>query len=247
MEFLQKKIFYYAKLGFTSIKNCKRTGNKQGFMSVFFIPIVALIIAATIGLISLSLKIKKITQLQSSCITLNMQGQKRLGMLLTKLFALNKQVVFLHKSRKVIQAKLHIAKLLVQIQIIPILKQALNMVKTAQKVLVFKQKTLISQSYIVKQDNFYKFKKAFQKFKILKIKQNTFFTQALAITKKQIGNQAYVYKTAKQFIEKQKNQFSWSVPNDYNLGFKNIINNIWYRCTASLKQKGDQWISQLYY
>ena len=255
MVFLQKRFRYQAKFKPPPLKPNKNPvfefTNQKGFISLFLLPLITLMMTGIIGLASLSVGIKQITQAQSVCIKNNMKGQKELGLLLKKILNLNKKVLKLHKTRQALQKQLALAVGTGQIQLIPFLKKALSFVRKGQALLILKQKYILEQSRFVKIKTFKKIKKEFKSLPTSKLQEKSFFKKALALEKKKAGDSAYTYKPVPNFTEQQKSQFTWKMnpfyPLDTNwLNFKKK-KLFQYQCTASLTKKGKVWISHLYH
>ena len=255
MELLQKKLFYQAKFKSSLLVQSKKrfynSKNQKGFMSLLLLPLIALMATGIIGLASLSIGIKNITQAQSICIRNNIKGQKNLGNLLQKILNLNEKVLKLHKTRQALQTKLALAISTGQIKLIPTLKKSLSLIQKAQNLLIFKQKYILNQSQFVKEKSFTKFKKTVQQLPVSTMREKSFFKKALAIKKKKVGDKAYTYKPVSNFTEKQKIQFLWDMNPFYPLDiswleFKHK-KNFQYQCATSLTRKGNIWISHLYH
>ena len=250
LEFLPKRFFHQTKLKSFKLRESKNSG----FVTVFLLPVIALMMTAIIGFSLLSVGIKNITKAQSHCIITNLKGQKRLGLILKKILKLNKTILFIHNKRKIIEASITTASLLGFVHSIPFLKSSLNIVKQAQNLLMVKQKYLLSKSLLIKRNTFRKFKNQLKSMPLFHVKDNTFLKKALALKKEKIGDKAYTYKPVPDFINHQKIQFSWKMKSFFPLHKKiwqiakikpNALSN--YTCTSSLEKKGTQWISTLYY
>ena len=274
MDLLQKKLLYKTKLHSSSVNWIhKRLWNsftkflfnqkkkiyshrkkEKGFISILFLPFLTLIMIGFIGLSSLSVGIKNITKTQSYCIKTTLKGQKELGVLLTKILNLNTKVLFFHNTRLNLEKSMLAATALGLVGLIPLLKKSLDLTKKAQTSLIIKQKYLLTQSDFIKKKLLKSFKNQLKKLSVSNVKEKTFYKKALAVKEEKIGDKAYTYRPVADFINHQKIQFSWQMnpffPLDqhWKLFFqtKQKINSS-YKCTASLKQKGEIWISTLYH
>lgn len=227
---------------------------QSGFMSFLFLPFVALMMTGIIGFSFLSVGIKNITRSQSYCIRANLNGQKELGVLLTKLLSLNDKVLFFHTTRKTLEASLVTATALGMAGLIPSFKKKLEIVKQTQRTLMIKQNHLLAKSVLVKRTVFDKFKRQLKNLNIFDVQEETFYKKALAVRRKKKGDRAYIYKPVPDFVNHQKSRFFWKMnpffPLDENWQIllqtkqKNFSN---YSCTASLKKKGEKWTSILYH
>ena len=277
MAFLQKRFLYQTKLkpsllGYNKLfrrlrhfffkplesflqKPCSSNKNKlknqKGSISLLLLPLISLMMTGIIGLVSLSVGIKNITQAQSTCINRNLKGQKELGVLLEKILKLNEKVLQLHKTRQALQASLAGAIASGQLQLIASLKKTLSLVKKAQDLLRLKQKHILAQSQFVKAENFKELKKDFKDLPVSQLKEKVFYKPALALETRKEGDKTYTYKPVPNFTEQQKRQFSWKMNPFYpldtswlNFKRKKLFQ---YQCTASLTKKGEIWISHLYH
>ena len=255
MAFLQTKLFCPAKSQPASLKQNHfwfyKFKNQKGFMTLFLLPLITLMATGIMGLAALSVGIKNITQTQSICIKNNIKGQKELGILMGKILHLNKKALKLHQTRQTLKAKLALAIGTGQTHLISPLKKTLSLVQNGQKALMWKQKSILNQSQLVKEKTFQKLKRTFQKLPVSKVQEKSFFKKALALEKQKIGDKAYNYKPVSNFTEQQKVRFSWKMnpfyPLDKNwLHFKHK-KAFQYQCTSSLIKKGNLWISHLYH
>ena len=215
---------------------------------------MTLMMTGSLGLFYLSVGIKNITQAQSYCIKENLKGQQELGQILKKILDLNDTVLFFHKARITLEMSIMTLTALGLVKVIPYLKKKLDMVKKAQKVLLLKQKLLLGQSEMIKLQTFKRLSRQLRKINISKLKDVAFHKKALAIEKKKEGENAFTYKIMSNFKSHQKSQFVWSMRPFFPLfekkGFFEMIKGqeyFKYYCTASLKQKGEEWISILYH
>lgn len=252
MAFLQKKFFYQTKFKPSLItQRLYKSNSQKGFINLFLLPLIALMMTGVIGLASLSIGIKHITQTQSTCIKNNIKGKIKLGLLLKQILNLNEKVLKLHKTRQVFQAKLAVAVSTGQIKLILSLRKTLSLIKKGQALLMLKQQYILNQSQLVKVNTLKKLKKDLQILPVSKIQEKTFFTKALALEKKREGDKAYTYKPAANFTERQKSRFLWKMNPFYPLNISRLIfkqkKTFQYQCTASLTKKGHLWISHLYH
>ena len=252
-----------AKINFYSIKKrnqpakffmFNKTKIQSGFVNILLLPFITLMMTGIMGLSFLSMGIKNITRFQSYCITTNLKGQKELRETLTKLLSLNNKVLFAHKTRKALEASLVTVTALGLVNLIPPLKQKLKFVQKTQKILIIKQKYLLTQSFLIKRKTFNNFKKQLKKFNIFNIKEETFYKKALAVKEKKEGDKAYTYKPVPDFINYQKSRFSWTIQPFFPLNKsllwllpikQEVVSS--YSCTASLQKKGEKWINTLYH
>lgn len=255
MEYLQKKVFHPTKPTPSIIKIVKTKAKRNsGFISALLLPLITLIITGILGLSTLSLGIKNITKSQSYCIKANLNGQKKLGVLLVKILKLNSRVLFLHKTRKTLLASIVVAASLGQIPVVSSLKKSLEFIKLAQNIVITKQKYILAQSFLVKRKILKDFKKNIKVLKTSSIIESTFYKKALALKKQKIGDQAYTYHPVPDFINQQKISLEWKIQSFFPLG-KNLdwilpaktkaISHL--SCTTTLQQKGELWISHLYH
>ena len=264
MELLQKRFYHSPKLKSSAIRKIfcetfifRKVQNEiskdQGFVTVLFLAFLSLMMTGMMGLAALSLGIKNITKSQSHCIKINFQTQKKLGLLLKKLLALNKKVRQLHKARKGIEASIAGATVSVAfIPQIPKLKKMRDFVKQAQKLVVLRQNQLLAQSFLIKRKALIHLKKKLKRLKASHVREIRKNKGALAVKKEKIGDQAYIYKPAPDFINQQKIKWIWNLQALFSLNqnlkwisFTKFIST--HSCSASLKKKGTQWISALYH
>ena len=243
-----------SKTRISNLDQYNKIQHNSGFTSLLLLPFMALMMTGMMGFFSLSLGIKNITRAQTYCIQANLKGQKRLGLLLSKILNLNNKVLLLHNTRKAIEASITAAIFLGQAHLLPILKQKQELIKQAQKALILRQNYLLAQSALTKKKTFQHLKRQFKKLKISHVQDEAFYKKALAIQKKKEGDKAYTYEPVPDFINHQKSLFSWKMRPFSSLD--KSLQWLWpattknfssYTCTASLKKKGKQWISALYH
>jgi len=254
MEHLQQKYNTKRKTQPFCIQLKKAVRQKKGFISFILLPFTTLFIVGMMGVSSLSLGIKNITQSQSYCIQTNLQGQKKLGVLLNKILSLNNKSLFLHQTRKKITLSIPIAITLGQFQLVSVLRKKIEFIKAIQNGVIAKQNLILIQSHNVKIKMLEKLKTQLKKFKILYVKETTFYKKALAIKKQKIGDRAYIYKPVPDFTNYQKTSLEWSIqpfsPLLQNLKWILPLKQTAYStqsCTSSLTQKGKTWINHLYH
>ena len=254
MGFLQTKLLNQTKFNFATVKWIKRKNEKigkSGFITIFILPFLSLIITVLIGFAGLSIGIKNITRSQSFCIQQTLQTQKNLGSLLTQLLKLNKTVSSMSKARKTADASIKIALAsVVLIPETPQLKKIRDSIKLAQKALVLKQQDILVRSVLIKKRALKQFKYKLKQLKASQAQDLTFYNKALAVKKEKIGSDAYIYKPVEDFKNHQKITFQWKLflfhPLEKDLPlFKN--HKATYHCTSSLEQRGEKWFSQLYH
>ena len=249
MDFLQTKIFNQTKFNFTALK--KQKTNHSGFITVFSLAFLSLIMTGLIGFASLSLGIKNITQSQSLCIKQTLKTQNSLSQVLSQLLALNKTASSLNKSRKTAEASIATATAsVILVPKVPALIKARDALKFAQKTLIFRQKQLLLKSLLIKKKALRHLKQSLKKIKAHHIQELTFYKKALAVQKEKIGQDAYIYKPVPDFINQQKISFQWVLPLFYPLDKNWSLlkrSQAKYSCTSSLKQKGEKWLNILYH
>lgn len=255
MAFFQKRFFYQTKFkpsSLTRSKNSSQNWNQKGFVSLLLLPFIVLMMTAITGLSSLSLGIKNITQAQTSCIEINLNRQKKLGVLLEKILNLNKKVWLLHETKQGLKISLAVAIASGQAPVTASLKKAIKAIEKRQKNLMLKQQKILALSELVKRKAFQKFQIESKKLPIPYTKEVAFYKKALALEKKKVGDKAYIYKTQPDFTERQKSRFLWKMQPffpqnllELRIQNQNKLSN--YQCTASLTKKGDLWTNSLYH
>lgn len=227
---------------------------KSGFATVLLLSFSVLILTGILGLSSLSLGIKDITRSQSHCIRENLQGQRELGLLLEKILRLNDTVLFFHRTRQSLSTSLTVATAVGSVHLIPLLKKKLDLIRQMQKLLILRQRHLLTKGFFLKRKSFKKFKRKLKKFNMFHIREESFYKKALALERRKKGDKAYIYKPVPDFVNRQKSRFSWKMPlflpwdqsERHFLGFLKKPFIAW-SCTASLKKEGGQWKSILYH
>ena len=169
---------------------------------------------------------------------------------MTRILKLNESVLFFHKTRQSLSLSLALATKTSSLPLISILKKKLDLVRKIQSSLLLKQKYLLAKSVLVKKRTLEKLKKKFKKLNVSDLREETFYKRALAIERKKEGDKAYTYKPVPDFINHQKSQFSWKM-------HFSPLGQLWfvakpglfaeYKCTASLKKKGGEWLNTLYH
>lgn len=249
---LSKRMERSYSLAFLQNKFCYKANS--GFISVLLLPLISLMITGMIGLTMFSVGIKNITKVQSYCIQISLKGQKELGQVLTKLLSLNSKVLSLHKARQAISASIAGAGAMGLLHLIPPLQKKKEMIKQMQSLLIIKQNHLLAQSRLIKMKTLKQIRKQLKELFATAIGEEPFYKKALAVQKQKIGDKAYTYKPMSDFVDYQKTRFRWKIQTFYPLN----KNQQWmffipsksfssHTCTASLKQKGEQWISILYH
>ena len=258
MAFVQNKFFNPTNFKPPTIRSnqLKKTEslNNSGFVSILLLFLTALMMTGMVGLFSLGVGIKNITRAQSQCIQANLQGQKELGLLLTQILKLNNTVLKLHRTRKTVEASLLTATGFGLAPLVSMLTKQLKFIMQGQKSVMARQKQLLAQSFLIKRKTFKNLNRKLKKWNIFHIQEQTFYKKALALQKQKEGNMAYTYKLVPDFTYHQKTRFTWKIKPFSHLD-KNfqwiwpaeIKNPVSHTCTASLKQKGKQWISTLYH
>lgn len=249
MAFLQIQFFNQAKPKPKSIKN------SSGFMTVALMCFLSLMILFLSAFALLSVGIKNITKTQTHCITGLFQTQKELGQVLSQLLALNQRSVQLKRARQTTEASLAIATAsVVLIPKIPILEGTRKTIIGLQKVLIVKQKFLLTKAFLIKQSRLGELKRKFKKFKASQIRESSFYKKALAVKKQQIGKDSYIYKPVDNFKNHQKITLAWKLfpfhplIKDWDYIFpSNEKKNGNYSCSVTLNKEGNQWTSQLYH
>lgn len=273
MEFLWKKFFNTAKFYFAlrdrnkslilfsaprledkREKMLSRNLSQSGFMTFILLPVVVLMMTGVVGFFSLGLGIKNITRTQSQCIQVSNSGQKELAILLRKIIKLNDRVLFLHRAKIGIDSSIATALMLGQLYLVPKLKKIRESIKITQKNMMMKQESILAQASLIKKRMFRELRKKLKALNSSHIREDTFYKKALALQKKKVGDQAYIYQPEPDFINQQKIRFSWRLDPFFswhrNLKWilpQNIKQSLVYNCITSLKQKGNQWISSLYH
>lgn len=227
---------------------------KKGFITVILVPFLSLMILCFSGLFLMGWGIKNITKSQTACITTNLRVQKKLGQILEKLMNLNKSSKNLNRKRKAVQMAMATALGSGNLPAYAVLKKVLKFIKIRQRLLIFRQKTLIVKSEKVKITAIKKFKSLLIGLKTKNIYETTAFKKALAVRKKQIGKKAYIYTPVEQFSKAQTTVFSWELNplSQANTGMLNIFSYAFqyfgkYNCSATLKKNRDTWTARLNY
>ena len=232
--------------------------SRTGFVSVFLLFFLMVMISGVLGLSFLSGGIHRITKLQSYCIQISLKGQESQKQILEKILKLNGTVLFFHKTRKNLENSMIVATSLGFVSAIPALKKKIAMIKKAQKALVLRQQYLLSQSLWIKKQTFKTFKKRLKKLNIFRVWDKNFYKPSLAIKRKKEGDRAYTYKPVPNFTNHQKSYFSWHInpfshPHLNSIGldlsfFKHKARGLSeYNCVASLQKRGKIWEKTLYH
>ena len=235
---------HFIKIG---IKN-----QSKGFIIIILLPLIMALMAGLSGLTLMSLGIKNLTRAQSICITENIQGQKQLGKLLSRLLKLNQTVSRLHHTKQALQTALIGAIGLGQIQFIPTLKKQISLVKKYQKYLTLKQKHILIKSELSRKITFTKVMTKLRVLKIKNIHEKKVFKKALAVSKKTLGPNAHTYQLLPDFPTQQAIAFSWEMNPFLQKHFQNWfpihlqkISYIKKQCATTLVKQNGQWIAQL--
>ena len=218
--------------------------NQKGFVLLFMLPLLSLFITGILGLSLMSLGIKNITFAQKHCLLENLSLQKKLKRLLTKLLSLNSKSLFLNNKRKILESALKISLSVGAVQSIPVIKKKLFLIKMQQKRLLFQQKKLLTKGELIRKKSLRSLKQSLYKASIHSVKNNTLLKKALAVSKKRIGKQAFIYKPLSRFSNRQKNTFSWKMQPFFPLWKTHFFK---YKCTATLEKKGPLWKERLFY
>lgn len=227
-----------------SIRSIFFIKNQKGLI-VFLIPLVSLMIVMLLGFSQVSLAIKNQTESQKHCIIENLSAQKKLKHILNKILSLNEKVKILYHKRQALETALTTAVALGKVKAVPFLKKKIQILDKMQKLLIAKQKYLLSQSEKVKQQSFQSIKRKLKKLRASSVQDETRHKKALALSKKTLSPQAYLYEPAKPFPERQKTVFSWEI----NLLTPLISNGQpskgW--CVATLERSKKQWQVRLFH
>ena len=225
---------------------------KEGFVTVVLVPFLSLMILCFSGLFLMGWGIKNITKSQTACIIANLKAQKKLGELLKKLMNLNKSSESLNRKRKAVQIAMATALGSGNLPAYAVLKKVLKFIKLRQKLLIFRQKTLIAKSETIKMAAIKKFRFLLTGLKVKNIYEITVFKKALAVRKKRIGKEAYIYTPVEKFSKAQATVFSWELNPlaQADTGILNIFSSAFqyfgkYNCSATLKKNRDTWKARL--
>lgn len=222
----------------------KKMFNQEGFILVITLPLILLSMTAFVGVFTMSLGIKNITQAKTICITKNLATQAKLKLSLEKLLSLNKPIKILYKIKQGLDLSLKAALVTGLIPVAVKLKKEIAKIKLKIKAINTKQQFIIYRADIYKQKQFIKFKRSLANKYIKSIKQQSFFGSALAIQKKDLEKGIFIYKPVPRFSEKQKTAFSWEMKpflNFYPHEFSK------YKCVATLEREGEKWKERLYH
>lgn len=221
-------------------------------MMIAVIPFLSLIILGFSGLFLMGWGIKNFTKAQTACIRANLKGQEALGQMLKQLLNLNRSSKSLSGKRKKIQKAMAVALVSGNFPALSLLKKALGIIKLRQKLLIVQQKILIVKSQALKRKALKNFRLLLLGLKVKNIYELTAFKKALAVQRKQIGEDAYVYVPKKNFSEAQKITFLWRLnplagSDEKALRVLSATFKYFgrYSCSATLKQNGKAWEARL--
>ena len=234
------------------LKNFLIFHKKNGFLTVFFIPFLSLMVLSFFGFFLLCLGIKNFTKAQTACIKINLKGQAHLGKIMKKLLNLNKTSRNLQNRKTSIQASMTAAALIGNLKALSLLKKALNLVKFKQSLLLVRQKGLLAKGQWIKVKTLKKFRRSLSGLKAYSIHEPTFFKKALAVKKTKIGNNAFIYSPTENFSKKQSTVFSWKMNLFTHSGIKRITipgfplhHSENFHCTATLERDQNIWRAKL--
>lgn len=230
------------------LKDLQIFKKKKGFLTVFFIPFLSLMVLSFLGFFLICLGIKNFTKAQTTCIKTNLKGQSHLGEIMKKLLDLNKTSRNLHNQKTSIQTSMTVAALTGNLKALSLLKKALNLVKFKQGLLLARQQGLLAKSQWIKVKTLKKFRWSLSGLKAYSIHEPTFFKKALAVKKTKIGNNAFIYSPAENFSKKQSTVFFWKMNLFTHSGVKRIAipgfpvhHSGNFYCTATLERDQNIW------
>ena len=154
--------------------------------------------------------VKKKTKSQTACLKINAKAQKKLSVILKKLLALNKTSQNLNLLRQKMTAAKTAALFTANGAAFKAAEKALRILTIKQKALQMKQKMFIAKSEKVKAAALKEFRRSMKGRAARNIYDGSFSPKkALAVTKKKIGKQAFIYKPEIFFSKKQALRLSW--------------------------------------
>ena len=230
------------------------TLRRRGFILITLLPLITALTAGFSGLSLMSLGIKNLTRSQSLCIRESLYGQRKQGVLLTRLLNLNRPVIQLSRAKQVLQKALMSAVGLGQIQMAALLKKQIFFLQKRQELFSLQQTHLLMESERNKKTAFKKLKNALRSSEIKNIQEESFFKTALAVSKKNLDPKANVYQPVPDFSKKQTVAYLWEIYPFFQLN-KDFMDFFQWksapyiksRCSATLKKQGGKWTARLTY
>ena len=189
----------------------------DGFIHILLLPLVALIGTGFLGLSSLGLAIKNLSQAESLCIKQGLHLQKQLSLHINQLLNLNKISSALYRKKSMLKQALRLAIKLKQLYMLPGLKGKIYLITLKQKSLKARQKHLLHLSEQDVQAGFTMFKTKMKQAHITNIRKNGFFHKAIAVVENKLSLHASIYQLAPSFSRKQTWKFLWSIQPLYGL------------------------------
>lgn len=247
----------------------------QGFVLIFLLPFVSVLMTAFIGASIMSIGIKNITRAKTTCILHNLELQKDLSKSLQRLLKLNGAIKALHKAKQALKATLILGIVTLQPKVIFSLYNKIKMINKGLKATSLAQKIIIMKAEALKIARISKFKTAIKLqsislvsaksskrkssfFSQLKSFVKTVFTFKLDLSVKKALNfkPALAVKKVKlgkhAFIYKIKESFEEEQKITLTWSMKPFLNFYkhspsQYQCTSTLERRSKKWMPRLYH
>ena len=179
-----------------------------GFAATAFLPILTVLMTGAAFFALTATAVKKKTESQSSCLKINIKTQKKLSLILKKLLALNKASQNLHLLRTRLAAAKAAALFTANAAAWKAAEKALRIVKTKQKALKRRQEALTDKSEKTRAAALKEFRRD-RKGRSVRNIDSFSPRKALAVQKKKIGQNAFIYEPEIFFSKKQALKLSW--------------------------------------
>ena len=231
--------------------------NQKGLSTVLMLSFLPILLSIVLLFMAIFLVFKFRSQTQYICQTQLLKLQNQNEKTIQELFRLNPKATKLRLQLISQQAKLFIAVANLNFPAITFYKIQIEKTKAQQLLLEIQQKNILTQNQLQNQIQIIQLQNLIRN-NFAELSQINFFllnahqfqiqsqTRSLAVEKVWSGNGA-AYQRKNGFSEKQTLSVNWKYQMQSNLNWSSTQQNIEYQnaCSATIEQKGLQWISNL--